>query len=36
MGVSPGEELATYEKREKSWGMNCDVGETMEGFENEL
>ena len=39
MGGSPGElseELVTYEKRKKGWRMNCDVGETTEGLENEL
>ena len=39
MGGSPGdvsEEPMTYEKRKKGWWMNCDVGETTEGFENEL
>ena len=30
------EELVTQEKRKKGWGMNCDVGETTEGLENEL
>ena len=36
---SPGElseELVTWEKRKKSWRMNCDIGETTEGLENEL
>ena len=39
MGGSPGElseELVTYEKRKKSWRMNCDVGEATERLENEL
>ena len=39
MGGSPGElneELVTQEKRKKGWRMNCDVGEAMEGLENEL
>ena len=39
MGGSPSElseELVTYEKREKGWRMNCDVGEATEGLENEL
>ena len=30
------EELVTYEKRKKGWGVNCDVGEATEGLENEL
>ena len=30
------EELVTYEKRNKGWRMNCDVGEATGGFENEL
>ena len=25
-----------YEKRKKGWRMSCDIGETMEGLENEL
>ena len=39
MGGSPGElseELVTQEKQKKSWRMNSDVGEAMEGLENEL
>ena len=39
MGGSPGElseDLVTQEKRKKGWRMNCDVGEAMEGLENEL
>ena len=39
MGGSPGElseELVTWEKRKKSWRMNCDVGEATEWLENEL
>ena len=39
MGGSPGdvsEELMTQEKRKKVWRVNCDVGEAMEGFKNEL
>ena len=39
MGGSTGElneELVTQEKRKEGWGMNCDVGETTEGLENEL
>ena len=39
MGGSPGElseELVTWEKRKKGWRMNSDVGEAMEGLENEL
>ena len=39
MGGSPGElseELVTYGKPEKSWRMNCDVGEVTERLENEL
>ena len=39
MGDSQGElseELVTYEKRNKGWRMNCDVGEETEGLENEL
>ena len=39
MGGSPGEsseELVMKEKRKKGWGMICDVGEAMEGLENEL
>ena len=38
-GDSPGElseELVTQEKQKKGWGMNCDVSEATEGFENEL
>ena len=39
LGGSPGElseELMTQEKRKKGWIMNCDVGEVIEGLENEL
>ena len=39
VGGSPGElseELVMQEKRKKGWRMNCDVGEAMEGLENEL
>ena len=39
MGGSPGElseELLMQEKRKKGWRMNCDIGEAMEGLENEL
>ena len=39
MGGWPGElseELVTLEKQKKGWRMNCDVGEAMEGLENEL
>ena len=39
MGGSPGdvsEEPVTYEKREKGWTMNCDVGEATKVLENEL
>ena len=40
MGGSPGdvseEPLRSEEKRKKSWRMSCDVGEAMEGLENEL
>ena len=39
MGGSPGElseELVTLGKQKKGWRMNCDVGEAMEGLENEL
>ena len=39
MGSSPGdlsEEPVTYEKRKKGWRMSCDIGEAMEGLENEL
>ena len=39
MGGSPGElgeELVTYKKRKKGWRMNCDLGESTEGLENEL
>ena len=39
MGSSPGElseEPLTQEKQKKGWRMNCDVGEAMEGLENEL
>ena len=31
-----GEELGTWEKREKGWRMSCDVGEATQGLENEL
>ena len=36
---SPGElteELVTWDKRNKGWKMNCDVGEATDGLENEL
>ena len=39
MGDLPGElseELVTQEKWKKGWTINCDVGEAMEGLENEL
>ena len=39
MGSSPGdvsEAPVTYEKQKKGWKMSCDVGEAMEGLENEL
>ena len=36
MGGQPGEEPVTWEKRNKGWRMNCDVGEATEGFESEL
>ena len=39
MGGSPGdvsEEPVTQEKRKKGWRMSCEVGEAMEGLENEL
>ena len=39
MGVSPGdvnENPVTYEKQKKGRRMSCDVGEAMEGLENEL
>ena len=39
MGSSPGElseEFVMQEKQKKGWRMNCDVGEAMEGLENEL
>ena len=39
MGGSPGdasENPVRQEKRKKGWRMNCDVGEAMEGLENEL
>ena len=39
MGGSTGdvrEEPVMYEKRKNSWRMSCDVGEAMEGLENEL
>ena len=39
MSGSPGqlsEELVTWEKRKKGWGMSCDVGKATEGLENEL
>ena len=39
MGGSPGdasEEPVTLEKRKMGWRMCCDVGEAMEGLENEL
>ena len=39
MGGSPGElsgELVMQEKQKKGWRMNCDVGEAMDGLENEL
>ena len=29
------EELVTQEKQKKTWRMNCDIGEAMEGLENE-
>ena len=38
MGGSAGElneELVTQEKQKQGWRMNCDVGEAMEGLENE-
>ena len=39
MGGSPGdvgEQHVMQEKQKKGWRMNCDVGEAMEGLENEL
>ena len=39
MGSLPGEfseELVMQEKQKKDWRMNCDIGEAMEGLENEL
>ena len=30
------ENPVTQEKQKKGWRMNCDVGETTEGLENEL
>ena len=39
MGGSPGElseELVMQEKQKKGWRLNHDVGEAMEGLENEL
>ena len=39
MGGSPGdvsENPVTQEKRNKGWTMSYDVGEVMEGLENEL
>ena len=36
---SPGDvskEPVTYEKRNMSWRMSCDVGEATEWLENEL
>ena len=39
MGGSPGdvsENPVTYERQKKGWRMSCDVGEAMEGLENEL
>ena len=39
MDGSPGElneELVMWEERKKGWRMNCDVGESTEGLENEL
>ena len=39
MGSSPGdvsEEPVMQEKQKKGWRMSCDVGEAMEGLENEL
>ena len=38
-GRSPGdvsEESVTQEKEKKVWRISCDVGEAMEGLENEL
>ena len=39
MGGSPGdvsENPVTWETRKKGWRMSCDVGEAMEGLENDL
>ena len=39
MAGSPGdvsENPVTYERQKKGWRMSCDVGEAMEGLENEL
>ena len=39
MGGSPrdvSEEPVTWEKRKKGWRMSCDIGEAVEGLENEL